>query len=309
MRGCIERIPTLPLSTPHHSHAHPAPPPPSLSGGESCDLLVITNFKDKEKERIGPITVTAMDAAADATPGGPNSASNAAATGRWWDGGRRGEWGYCILLNTSSQCNARFQYTHPHNVPNQPSTPSINTPSIPHKTPYQHPLSTHVAAAAAGSKQLHSPYTSIIIPSPPPPLNTSLPNAAIAGSKQLHSPYTSIITPSTSPPLNTSLPNAAAAGSKQLHSPYTSIITPSAPPPLNTSLPNAAIAGSKQLHSPYTSIITPSTSPPLNTSLPNAVAAVAAVAAIAAGSKQSKESGNSKSTSGGDNKKVGGRVD
>ena len=29
--------------------------------GEDCDLLVITNFKDKEKERIGPITGNLSD--------------------------------------------------------------------------------------------------------------------------------------------------------------------------------------------------------------------------------------------------------
>jgi hypothetical protein len=33
-------------------------------GGESCDLLVITNFKDKDKERIGPITVAALESEA-----------------------------------------------------------------------------------------------------------------------------------------------------------------------------------------------------------------------------------------------------
>lgn len=31
-------------------------------GGEDCDLLVITNFKDKEKERIGPVTLAQMEA-------------------------------------------------------------------------------------------------------------------------------------------------------------------------------------------------------------------------------------------------------
>lgn len=30
-------------------------------GGEDCDLLVISNFKDKEKERIGPITLAQME--------------------------------------------------------------------------------------------------------------------------------------------------------------------------------------------------------------------------------------------------------
>ena len=38
----------------------------STLGGEDCDLLVITNFKDKEKERIGPITVSMMDAREEA---------------------------------------------------------------------------------------------------------------------------------------------------------------------------------------------------------------------------------------------------
>ena len=36
-------------------------------GGDDCDLLVISNFKDKEKERIGPIFPSMMDGRDDAT--------------------------------------------------------------------------------------------------------------------------------------------------------------------------------------------------------------------------------------------------
>jgi uncharacterized membrane protein YgcG len=54
-------------------------------GGEDCDLVVITNFKDKhDRERIGPTTVAAMDA--EASSGFPNYIGAMAGAG----GGKKG---------------------------------------------------------------------------------------------------------------------------------------------------------------------------------------------------------------------------